>query len=133
MSMTDPIADLLTRIRNAQKARHESVTIPRSKIKVGIVSILKSEGFVEGYIDEADKGPQGTLKVFLRYNGKAGGVIRGLKRISKPGRRVYVGKKDIPRVRDGLGLVILTTPRGLLTDLQARQAGVGGEVVCQVW
>jgi small subunit ribosomal protein S8 len=133
MSMTDPIADLLTRIRNAQKARHESVSIPRSKIKVGIVSILKSEGFVEGYIDEADKGPQGNLKVFLRYNGKAGGVIRGLKRISKPGRRVYVGKKDIPRVRDGLGLVILTTPRGLLTDLQARQAGVGGEVVCHVW
>ena len=132
MSMTDPIADLLTRIRNAQKAGHESVTIPRSKIKLGIVAILKNEGFVEGYV-ENDEGPQGHLKVFLRYNEKQGGVIRGLKRISKPGRRVYVGKKDIPRVRDGLGLVILTTPRGLLTDLQARQAGVGGEVVCHVW
>lgn len=132
MSMTDPIADLLTRIRNAQKAGHESVTIPRSKIKLGIVAILKKEGFVEGYV-ENDEGPQGHLKVFLRYNEKQGGVIRGLKRISKPGRRVYVGKKDIPRVRDGLGLVILTTPRGLLTDLQARQAGVGGEVVCHVW
>ena len=132
MSMTDPIADLLTRIRNAQKAGHESVTIPRSKIKLGIVAILKNEGFVEGYV-ENDEGPQGHLKVFLRYNQKQGGVIRGLKRISKPGRRVYVGKKDIPRVRDGLGLVILTTPRGLLTDLQARQAGVGGEVVCHVW
>ena len=129
MSMTDPIADLLTRIRNAQKAQHESVLVPRSKIKVGIVSILKSEGFVEGYIDEADNGPQGTIKVFLRYNGKAGGVIRGIKRISKPGRRVYVGKRDIPRVRDGLGLAILTTPRGLLTDQQARQ----GQVLVQVW
>ena len=132
MSMTDPIADLLTRIRNAQKAGHESVTIPLSKIKLGIVAILKKEGFVEGYV-ENNEGPQGNLKVFLRYNEKQGGVIRGLKRISKPGRRVYVGKKDIPRVRDGLGLVILTTPRGLLTDLQARQAGVGGEVVCHVW
>jgi small subunit ribosomal protein S8 len=132
MSMTDPIADLLTRIRNAQKAGHESVSIPRSKIKLGIVAILKAEGFVEGYV-ENDDGPQGVLKVFLRYSGKQGGVIRGIKRISKPGRRVYVGKKDIPRVRDGLGLVILTTPRGLLTDLQARQAGIGGEVVCHVW
>jgi len=130
--MTDPIADLLTRIRNAQKAGHESVSIPRSKIKLGIVAILKAEGFVEGYV-ENDDGPQGVLKVFLRYSGKQGGVIRGIKRISKPGRRVYVGKKDIPRVRDGLGLVILTTPRGLLTDLQARQAGIGGEVVCHVW
>jgi small subunit ribosomal protein S8 len=132
MSMTDPIADLLTRIRNAQKAGHESTVIPRSKIKLAIVAILKSEGFVEGYIED-DTGPQGTVKVFLRYDGRKGGVIRGLKRVSKPGRRVYVGKNDIPRVRDGLGMVILTTPRGLLTDYQARQAGVGGEVVCQVW
>jgi small subunit ribosomal protein S8 len=132
MSMTDPIADLLTRIRNAQKAGHESTTIPRFKIKLGIVAILKAEGFVEGYVED-DQGPQGSVKVFLRYNGKHGGVIRGLKRISKPGRRVYVGKHDIPRVRDGLGMVILTTPRGLLTDYQARQAGVGGEVVCHVW
>jgi small subunit ribosomal protein S8 len=130
--MTDPIADLLTRIRNAQKAAHDTVVIPRSKIKLGIIGILKSEGFIEGYVED-DTGPQGTLKVFLKYRGRQEGIIRGIKRISKPGRRVYVGKKDIPRVRDGLGVAILTTPRGLLTDHQARQAGVGGEVVCHVW
>ncbi len=131
--MTDPIADLLTRIRNAQRAGHSTVLIPRSKLKLEIVKILKDEGFVEGYIDDDSKNHQGIIKVFLRYEGGQQGVIRGLTRISKPGRRVYVGKDGIPRVRDGLGIAILTTPRGVLTDNQARRAGVGGEVLCHVW
>ena len=132
MSMTDPIADLLTRIRNAQTAGHSTVNIPRSNVKVAIVAILKSEGFIEGYVEDTD-GPQGKIKVFLRYDGSKSGIIRGITRVSKPGRRVYVGKKDVPRVRNGLGIAILTTPRGVLSDLQARQAGVGGEVICHVW
>lgn len=132
MSMTDPIADALTRIRNAQQAGHESVSMPRSAIKLGIVKILKDEGFVEGYV-EGEKGPQGFIKVFLKYGPNNEGTIRGLTRISKPGRRFYVGRAEIPRVRNGLGIAILTTPRGLLTDTQARQAGVGGEVLCHVW
>jgi small subunit ribosomal protein S8 len=132
MSMTDPIADMLTRIRNAQQAGHASLTLPRSKVKVAITNILKSEGFVEGYVED-DRGPQGAIKIFLRYDGGQTGVIRGLRRVSKPSRRVYVGKDEIPRVRNGLGVAILTTPRGVLTDAQARQAGVGGEVICHVW
>lgn len=132
MSMTDPIADMLTRIRNAQQAKHARTLVPRSKIKTAIAKILKDEGFIEGYVEDTE-GPQGTLKVFLRYDDADNGVIRGIDRVSKPGRRVYVGKDDIPRVRNGLGVAILTTPRGLLTDSQARQAGVGGEVLCHVW
>jgi len=132
MSMTDPIADMLTRIRNAQQAGHASLSLPRSKLKVAITNILKKEGFVEGYVED-ERGPQGQLKIFLRYDAGQRGVIRGVCRISKPSRRVYVGKDDIPRVRNGLGVAILTTPRGVLTDSQARQAGVGGEVICHVW
>lgn len=132
MSMTDPIADMLTRIRNAQQAGHASLTVPRSKLKVALATILKKEGFVEGYVED-ERGPQGQLKIFLRYDAGQRGVIRGLRRVSKPSRRVYVGKDDIPRVRNGLGVAILTTPRGVLTDSQARQAGVGGEVLCHVW
>lgn len=131
--MTDPIADLLTRIRNAQAAGHSNVLVPRSKIKLAIVKLLKNEGFVEGYIDDESKNYQGVLKVFLRYDDGREGVIRGLQRISKPGRRIYVGKDEIPRVRNGLGIAILTTPQGVLTDRQARHAGVGGEVLCHVW
>jgi small subunit ribosomal protein S8 len=131
--MTDPIADLLTRIRNAQQAGHTHIVVPRSKIKVAIVQILKHEGFVEGFIDDPSESHQGIIKVFLRYGDTHEGTIRGLKRISKPGRRIYVGKDEIPRVRNGLGIAILTTPRGVLTDLQARRAGVGGEVLCHVW
>lgn len=130
--MTDPIADMLTRIRNAQQAGHASVVIPRSKVKLAIAAVLKSEGFIEGFIDD-QTGPQGRIKVFLKYDGDNQGVIRGLLRISKPGRRQYVGKNEIPKVRNGLGVVILTTPRGVITDRQARQAGVGGEVICHVW
>lgn len=132
MSMTDPIADMLTRIRNAQQARHFSTVIPRSKIKLAIVRVLKAEGFLGGYVED-DTGPQGRIKVFLKYDDGSEGIIRGLVRISKPGRRQYVGKDDVPRVRNGLGVAILTTPRGVITDRQARQAGIGGEVICHVW
>lgn len=132
MSMTDPIADMLTRIRNAQQAGHSNVVIPRSKSKLALVHVLKREGFVEGFV-EVETKPQGKIKVFLRYDNDNRGVIRGLQRISKPGRRVYVGKDSIPRVRNGLGVAILTTPKGLLTDRQARHAGIGGEVLCHVW
>jgi small subunit ribosomal protein S8 len=130
--MTDPIADLLTRIRNAQMAGHSAVTIPRSNLKLGIVGVLKSEGFIEGFVETPGR-ENGRIKVFLKYGEDSKGVIRGIHRVSKPGRRVYVGKEEIPRVRNGLGVAILTTPRGVLTDHQARTAGVGGEVLCQVW
>lgn len=132
MATTDPIADLLTRIRNGLTARHKAVVIPRSKIKLEIVKILKQEGFVEGYIDQpADERP--NIKVFLKYSDARTGVIQGIERVSSPSRRFYVGKDEVPRVRNGLGLAILTTPRGVLTDKSARSAGVGGEVLCYVW
>lgn len=130
--MTDPIADLLTRIRNAALVGHSSLVAPRSKIKLSIVRILKQEGFLEGYI-EIEDGKQGKIKIFPRYDQTNRSTLRGLQRISKPSRRKYVGKHDIPRVRNGLGVAILTTPRGVLTDAQAREAGVGGEVLCYVW
>jgi small subunit ribosomal protein S8 len=132
MSMTDPIADMLTRIRNAQLAGHANLIVPRSKIKIEVAKILSTEGFIEGYVEDA-KGPQGELKVFLKYDTANRGTIRGIRRISRPSRRVYVGKDEIPRVRNGLGIAILTTPRGVLTDAQARKSGVGGEVICHVW
>lgn len=130
--MTDPIADLLTRIRNAIQARHGSLLVPRSRLKLAIVRILREEGFVQDY-EEINEGPQGFIKVFPRYDATNQAVLRGLQRISKPSRRLYVGKDDIPRVRNGLGVAILTTPRGVLTDREARKAGVGGEVLCYVW
>lgn len=130
--MTDPIADLLTRIRNAIRAGHSSLVVPRSRLKLAIVKILKAEGFVEGYID-VEEGPQGKIKIFPRYDEENQAIIRGITRVSKPSRRQYVGKNDVPRVRNGLGVAILTTPRGVLTDRDARQAGVGGEVLCYVW
>ena len=130
--MTDPIADMLTRIKNAVRARHSSVMVPKSRVKMGIVHLLKEEGFVEGYID-IDEGPQGSIKIFPRYNEENNAIIRGIVRVSKPSRRLYVGRDDVPRVRNGLGVAILTTSRGLMTDRQARRAGVGGEVICHVW
>jgi small subunit ribosomal protein S8 len=132
MSMTDPIADLLTRIRNGLQARHDSIVVPRSKLKLEVVKILKSEGFIEGYLDRND-GPKGTIKVFLKYDTGRSAVIQGLQRVSTPSRRMYVGKDEIPRVRNGLGVAILTTPQGVLSDRMARNAGVGGEVICYVW
>ena len=130
--MTDPIADLLTRIRNAVQARHTSLLVPRSKIKVEIVSILKDEGFLDDF-SVVDDDMQGQIRVFPRYDEANNAVLRGLVRVSKPSRRQYVGKADIPRVRNGLGVAILTTPRGVLTDRDARSAGIGGEVLCYAW
>ncbi len=132
MSMTDPIADMLTRIRNAQVAGHDVVTMPRSSLKVEIARILKGEGFLGDVAEETDDR-QGTLRLVLKYDAARRGVIRGISRISTPSRRVYVKSKEVPRVRNGLGVAILTTPRGILTDSQARRAGVGGEVICHVW
>jgi small subunit ribosomal protein S8 len=130
--MTDPIADLLTRIRNAGRAGHASLLCPRSKIKLEIVKILVTEGFISSF-EEIQDNKQGLIKVFPRYDQKNIPIIRGIERISKPSRRFYVGKANIPYVRNGLGIAILTTASGVLTDKQARNAGVGGEILCYVW
>ncbi len=130
--MTDPIADMLTRIRNALKARKEEVDIPSSNLKKRIAEVLKEEGFIKGFRVIPD-GKQGILRVFLKYDEQGSPVISGLQRVSKPGRRVYVGKEEIPRVMGGLGVAILTTSRGVMTDREAKKVGVGGEVICYVW
>jgi len=130
--MTDPIADMLTRIRNALMARQERVDIPASKMKVNLARILKDEGYIRNYkVFKDDK--QGVLRVLLKYNNRNEPVIKGLKRESKPSRRVYVGRDDIPWVLHGLGIGILSTSRGILTDRDARQQNVGGELLCLVW
>ncbi len=131
MSMTDPLADMLTRIRNAQRARHEKVEIPASKLKMGVAKVLKKEGFIKNYKLTQDKR-QGILRVYLRYIDSEP-VIRGLKRISTPGRRVYAGYEDIPPVRGGFGTMILSTSKGIYSDRDARGKKIGGEVLCQVW
>jgi len=128
---TDPIADFLTAIRNASGARKQDVTVPSSKLKVAIADILKREGFIADYDVQPDN-KQNRLRVALRYHGKDG-VIRHLERVSKPGRRIYVGKTDVERVLGGLGVAILSTPRGVLTDRDARRQGVGGEVLLRVY
>ena len=130
--MTDPIADLLTRIRNAVQAGHDSLHCPRSKMKLEIVKILQREGFVKEF-EEVKDSNQGKIKIFPKYNQANEAVLRGIRRIRKPSRRYYVGKSNVPRVRNGLGIAILTTSKGLLTDKQARDAGVGGEILCYVW
>jgi len=133
MSMTDPIADMLTRIRNAQHARHRRVDVPASRMKTSIAKILQAEGYItNSRTIEEEKKP--VLRIFLKYEDTRGsGVIRGLERVSKPGRRVYVSCETIPRVRGGYGTSILSTSHGLMTGVQARQKGVGGELLCQVW
>ena len=132
MSMTDPISDLLTRIRNAQSARHKTLDVPSSKMKVAIVAILKDEGYVDNF-SVNEEGPQGTVRIQLKYGVAGERTIHGLERVSRPGRRVYCGKDEIPRVLDGLGLTILSTPKGVLTGQACRRLGVGGEVLCNVW
>ena len=132
MSMTDPIADLLTRVRNAAHARHRRVDVPASKMKTAIAKILEEEGYVAG-VRNLEDNKQGVLRIFLRYDEKRDSVIQGLQRVSTPGRRVYVSREDIPRVMGGYGISILSTSQGLMTGLNARQKGIGGEVVCQVW
>jgi len=137
MSVTDPISDMLTRIRNALLAGHTSVAMPSSKIKASIAQILKEEGFVGGYeVVEGDKPERKILRVRLKYVGERRNrrsVITGMERISRPGRRVYTGKREIPWVLSGLGIAILSTPKGVMTGQSARKNGVGGEVLCKVW
>lgn len=135
MSTTDVIADMLTRIRNALMAGHPVVAIPSSKLKLSVVEILRDEGFIEDFIVTEEK-PQSTIRVRLKYVGgrrDRESVIGGLKRVSKPGRRVYVGKGEIPWVLSGLGIAVMSTPKGVITGDQARRLGVGGEVLCYVW
>jgi small subunit ribosomal protein S8 len=131
MNMTDPIADMLTRIRNAIMARHTRVMIPASNMKIAIAQILKEEGYIKDF-DVVKDTPQGTIRLTLRYVDKRP-VLSQLKRISKPGLRVYTRRDSIPRVRGGLGTAILSTPQGLMTGRKAYQLGLGGEVVCYVW
>jgi len=132
MSMTDPIADLLTRLRNGLMARHKTVDVPASRIKVEIARILAEEGYIFGH-ELVDDGRQGVLRVQLKYGNDGEKAITGLERVSRPGRRVYCGKGEIPRVLGGLGITILSTPKGVLTGTASQRAGVGGEVLCNVW
>jgi len=132
MVMTDPIADMLTRIRNALIAKHEQVEMPSSKIKLEIARILKAEGYIKNF-KIIQEGKKEYLRIFLKYDENKNPAIAGLERVSKPGRRVYVGVDDIPLVRRGLGIAIVSTSRGVLTDQQARKMRVGGEVICKVW
>lgn len=132
MVMSDPIADMLTRIRNAQIAKHDAVTLPASNTKKAIAKILLAEGYVKS-IDFIDDGPQGSIKIVLKYvNGKQP-VIAGLKRISKPGLRVYAHCEELPKVLGGLGIAIISTPKGLMTDKEARKNAIGGEVLAYIW
>lgn len=132
MSMTDPIADLLTRIRNGAKSGHESIVVPHSRLKAAVVKLLGDEGFIQGF-EEHLEGVQGYIRVHLRYDRERRPVIRGLRRVSAPSRRIYVKRDEIPFVRNGLGIAILTTSQGILTDREARKQGLGGEVLCYVW
>ncbi len=142
--MTDPIADMLTRLRNAVSARHASVDIPASRLKVEIARILQDEGYVQGYrvVEERTPGRKATdphagkrqvLRISLKYGPRGENVISGIERISRPGRRVYFGRREVPPVLAGLGTSILTTSRGVMTGRQAVKAGVGGEVLCNIW
>ena len=132
MGMTDPVADMLTRIRNAGRAGHRKVDIPSSRMKREIARVLKERGFIHNYA-YVDDNRQGYLRLYLKYSGEEESAIQGLKRESRPGLRRYVGKDGIPRVLNGLGVSILSTSRGILTDHEARNAGVGGEVICSIW
>jgi small subunit ribosomal protein S8 len=130
--MTDPIADMLTRVRNAVAAGHSSVVMPASRLKADIARVLREEGYIRGFDVQEDKGKR-TLRIQLRYAAKKQPVLLGLKRISRPGLRVYSKRSTIPRVFGGVGTAILSTPRGVMTGDQARRLGVGGEVLCHVW
>ena len=132
MNLTDPVADFLTRIRNSIRARHQKLDIPASKLKGEIARILKDEGYISNYKMTEENG-QRILRVYLKYGPSNEAAIRDLQRVSRPGCRVYVGRDDIRRVQGGLGIAILTTPKGVMTGRQARREGVGGEILCEVW
>ena len=132
MSMTDPISDLLTRIRNAASAKHQEVRVPASRVKAEIVRILKDEGYINDFAVERD-GPQGSIAVQLKYVGDEDRAITGLERVSRPGRRIYCGKDEIPMVLNGMGITIVSTSKGVMTGSTCRQLGIGGEVLCNIW
>ena len=130
--ITDPIADMLTRIRNANTANHPVVDIPASRMKIAVAAILREEGFIRNF-ERVEEGPQGTLRVTLKYGPEKEKVITGLRRISRPGLRVYTGRGEIPRVLGGLGLVLMSTSKGIMSGKRAKREGVGGEVLAYVW
>lgn len=132
MSVNDPISDMLTRIRNAGMAHNDETTMPATKVLVAIAGILEQEGYIGGF-EVIEKRPQNQLKVTLSYGPDRSHVIREIKRVSKPGLRVYAGKDQVPRVKSGLGIAIVSTPEGVLTGYEARRRGIGGEVLCTVW
>ncbi len=132
MSMTDPIADMLTRIRNANTVGHTVVEVPASKIKKSIAGILLEEGYIAGY-EVVDDGKQGTIKIEMKYGARKEKVISGIKRISKPGLKVYAKADDVPKVLGGLGIAIISTSKGVISDKEARKLNIGGEVICYVW
>ena len=132
MTMTDPIADMLTRIRNANTVGHETVEIPASKIKKSIAEILLEEGYIKGF-DVIDDNKQGIIKVQMKYGANKEKVISGIKKISKPGLKVYAKANEVPKVLGGLGIAIISTSKGVISDKKARSLGVGGEVICYVW
>lgn len=132
MNTTDPIADMLTRIRNANSSKHKTVDIPASKMKLAIADILFKEGYIKSF-EEISSDVQGTIRVALKYDEKGNRVIAGIKRISKPGLRVYASKEDLPQVLNGLGIAIVSTSKGIMTDREARKEGLGGEVLAYVW
>jgi len=132
MQITDPIADMLTRIRNANSSKHESVNVPCSKLRIEIAKILNDEGYINGY-EVIEDGIQGIIKINLKYGANKQQVITGLKRVSKPGLRVYASKENLPKVLKGLGIAIISTSKGIMTDREARKQNVGGEVLAFVW
>lgn len=133
MSVTDPISDMLTRVRNASKARLDTAVMPSSKIKTEITKILLEEGYINSFEVSDGENINGILKIYLKYGSDRKGVIEGLKRISKPGLRVYAEKENIPRVLGGLGTVIISTSQGLMTGKKAKKLGIGGEIICYIW
>lgn len=132
MSVSDPIADLLTCIRNACKAKHKKVDVPASKAKAEVVRVLLREKYINNYKSIDDK-KRGILRIYLKYDQKERPVIQGIQRVSKPGRRVYIRRHEIPRVQGGLGTALISTPSGLMTDYEAREEGLGGEYLCKIW
>jgi small subunit ribosomal protein S8 len=132
MVMTDPVADFLTRIRNGNMVMHETVEVPSSKMKMAITAILREEGYIKDF-EYIEDGKQGIIRIYLKYGQNREKIITGIKRISKPGLRVYVKKDEIPRVLGGLGTAIISTSKGLMTDKKARKNGFGGEVICYIW
>lgn len=132
MSITDPIADMLTRVRNANSAGHQTVSMPSSKKLVEIARIMQEEGYINGY-EVVESSPRNILEITLKYGNKKARTIKGIKRVSKPGLRIYAGKSELPRVMGGLGTAIISTSHGVMTDRDARKAGIGGEVVAYIW